>query len=312
MREVIFQSSPQSRSRAALAKLFWSASAAQAQTIGGDRQTLLGAVPGSLPREDEIASLREAAASEVPAVEALLVAKVTSLAGFLGAGSEPSEENSGRSAAASGSVGGGKAQHQHQQQQKKTNHHSAASSAGAVISSGSDSAGSKERALAEQVAQLCAEERNDETEGALPSALQMERMQTSHMLAQSAVLKALMGIATEFQGEEHTQSSELESRWLMAKAEAMSAKLAVLKQQLLKDTYTPVTVPALAAIRDHLNRALEAATRAHDSAKERVAQFEAAGLGFHDLVKEYAALQEQIKEKEWALRQIKAAHEGTL
>jgi hypothetical protein len=92
----------------------------------------------------------------------------------------------------------------------------------------------------------------------------------------------------------------LSGRWLTKRCEALGLKLSVLQSQVLRDTYTPDTLAALRALRGHLVEAREQATAALHEATHRVEQYETVD-GLRGLAHAYAQLQEQIRNKQWAL-----------
>ncbi len=133
--------------------------------------------------------------------------------------------------------------------------------------------------------------------------LELERAVADVEKAQVSLVDRLEALAESRGGSLHA-SSELYSRWLISRAHTMGLKLAVLKQQLLKDTYSARTVAALAAIRSHLDKEMDAVRAKYDAAADLTRQYEQAGFGFDKLVEEYAKIQQEIKEKEWALAQL--------
>ena len=67
----------------------------------------------------------------------------------------------------------------------------------------------------------------------------------------------------------------------------------------------PANTNALKRIRSHLLASLEAARGDLDRARSGLAQYEAAGPEFEEVVSEYAAVRADIEGKEWALKELK-------
>jgi hypothetical protein len=77
-----------------------------------------------------------------------------------------------------------------------------------------------------------------------------------------------------------------------------------MKHQYLVETYTAETVPGLKKIRGHLETACRQALDEYENAIKKLQEYESIGLGFDDLVSEYAAILNEIKEKTWALNEL--------
>jgi HAUS augmin-like complex subunit 4 len=77
-----------------------------------------------------------------------------------------------------------------------------------------------------------------------------------------------------------------------------------LKNQFLCDTYTPEAVVALHKIRNHLDLAKRDAMEEHERVLVKLEEYSSIGFGFEGVVKQYAQLLEEIKNKKWALEEL--------
>lgn len=77
-----------------------------------------------------------------------------------------------------------------------------------------------------------------------------------------------------------------------------------MKNQYLTETYTAETVPALKKIRGYLETACRQALDEYENSLKKLQEYESIGLGFDDLVNEYASILNEIKEKTWALNEL--------
>lgn len=82
-------------------------------------------------------------------------------------------------------------------------------------------------------------------------------------------------------------------------------KVAKLRDELRSGTYDRATVPALQQIRLHVRREEERALAERDDLRERSQQYESLGAPFERIAREYRAVRDQVKEKKWALTQIR-------
>lgn len=122
------------------------------------------------------------------------------------------------------------------------------------------------------------------------------------------------------------------ARWLSARGQALAAKLDDIEYRLLKETYTKVracvllptrwkpagadepgalgwvfsqeTIPALRQIHKALRQELATATAAHDKAATRLASYESVEDTLVGIAAEYAATQEELKQRMWTISQL--------
>ncbi len=115
-------------------------------------------------------------------------------------------------------------------------------------------------------------------------------------------------------------------KWLVEKMIVISQKLQCLEVEYLQKTYSPTQVTvnidsadsggnssttltlepvqALTYVRDILTSRLTERKEYLEQLKSSVREYEAAGMGFHELAQEYAAIQKQIENKKWTLQQM--------
>lgn len=86
---------------------------------------------------------------------------------------------------------------------------------------------------------------------------------------------------------------------------SLTHRIRLLQSQVMRDTYTPSKVAALAQVRQHLDCAIEETMAQYEEAMEQIQRYERAGSGFDGLVREYASLLEELAQKKWTIERIK-------
>lgn len=121
----------------------------------------------------------------------------------------------------------------------------------------------------------------------LDSLAIMEELVEKHML--------------EIQMEQHSNQAE----WLTVHCDALLLKIKSLHLEILCETYTKDTVPALKKIAHDLETSAEQVEGEIQASRARLNRYESVGQGFTDIVKEYGQLRETLKQKKWALDKLK-------
>ncbi|KAF3792267.1 AUGMIN subunit 4 [Nymphaea thermarum] len=81
------------------------------------------------------------------------------------------------------------------------------------------------------------------------------------------ILGVLIRLVKDLKLQQQHQYDELKKTWLCKRCETMNAKLRVLENLVLRDTYTQDSIPALHKIRQYLLEATEEASTAYNKAK---------------------------------------------
>jgi len=110
-------------------------------------------------------------------------------------------------------------------------------------------------------------------------------------------------IITHKEKQAHVENMVV-SEWLFSRLQTIQLKLQVLEGQFTTATYTKGANSSLKVIANHLQKAINEATQAHERAVSRRAQYEAVGLGFAALASEYSAVIKECAHKEWALQEL--------
>jgi len=78
---------------------------------------------------------------------------------------------------------------------------------------------------------------------------QSEKLEWEYYNVLIQVLQLLVEILQNYKINKQAQVDQVAIKWLHSKAQTMIRKLSVLQTQIIADTYTPMTVPALQTIR---------------------------------------------------------------
>lgn len=124
-------------------------------------------------------------------------------------------------------------------------------------------------------------------------------------------LDASVELVQEHRLRRKPERDRLTCDWLAARCDAMCLKLAVIKGQLLKDTYSHQAVVALRKIKHQLDEAIHRCKTEHQHLQHTLQTYRSLGSEFESLVSEYSQLQEAIKNKRWALKELSQAGDGT-
>lgn len=100
------------------------------------------------------------------------------------------------------------------------------------------------------------------------------------------------------------QQDQLNIKLLQSRAQAMIMKLSVLQHQIAVDTYNSETIPALKEIKSQLQNRTQNIETQLDRATKQLTQYENLGQGFVQLVRQYVAIMEATKDKQWTLSQL--------
>jgi len=118
------------------------------------------------------------------------------------------------------------------------------------------------------------------------------------------VLLTLGALVTGHKEQQSHDENVAAAEWLQERLKATQLKLQVLECQFVEATHTKAANHAFRAIAAHLDTALAQAKLSHERAVARCRQYEAVGLGFDVLAREYSAIAKECAHKEWALREL--------
>jgi len=153
--------------------------------------------------------------------------------------------------------------------------------------------------VAKQKAQL---EKEEEHLQILKSSLDTSFSEYYKVMRKS--LEKLCELLQEQKLKHQFEYDELLGKWLSTRFDTMLLKLNVLKVQFLNETYTPQAVFALQKIRAEIDYVQQQKSEEHTNVVSQIESYEGIGKEFNKLVVEYAAILEQIQQKEWALSEL--------
>ncbi|KAF4346966.1 hypothetical protein G4B88_027673 [Cannabis sativa] len=84
----------------------------------------------------------------------------------------------------------------------------------------------------------------------------------------------------------------------------MSAKLRVLENVLLLETYTQESIPALHKIRKYLVEATEEASIAYNKAVTRLREYQGVDPHFDSIAKQYREIVKDLETMQWTIHQV--------
>lgn len=93
---------------------------------------------------------------------------------------------------------------------------------------------------------------------------------------------------------------------LKVQADALLLKIKSLYLEVLNETYTKDTVPALKTISKQLDKQVEQVKGEMQNSRARVNRYESVGQEFNNIVSEYTNLREAFKQKKWTLDKLKS------
>lgn len=106
----------------------------------------------------------------------------------------------------------------------------------------------------------------------------------------------------EIQNEQHVSKCES----LEVQCDALYLKIKSLNLEILCETYTKETVPALKKIHKELVAKAEHVENDIRASQARLNRYESVGQEFNNIVNEYSKLRDAIKQKKWTLEKLKS------
>jgi len=124
---------------------------------------------------------------------------------------------------------------------------------------------------------------------------------TSTLLESLAIMEELVEKhLIEFQSEQYNTKGQS----LQVQCDALLLKIKSLHMDILCETYTKDTIPALIKISSEQITCAEQTESEFQSSKVRLNRYESVGNDFNNLVDEYSQLKEMIKQKKWTLEKL--------
>ncbi|XP_026409871.1 AUGMIN subunit 4-like [Papaver somniferum] len=118
------------------------------------------------------------------------------------------------------------------------------------------------------------------------------------------ILGVLIKLVKDLKLQHQHQYDELRKTWLCKRCETMNAKLRVLEHLLLRDMYTPDSIPALHKIRKYLVEATEEASIAYNKAVTRLREYQGVDLHFDNIARQYHEIVKKLEGMQWTIHQV--------
>ncbi|KAI3879633.1 hypothetical protein MKX03_029361 [Papaver bracteatum] len=118
------------------------------------------------------------------------------------------------------------------------------------------------------------------------------------------ILGVLIKLVKDLKLQHQHQYDELRKTWLCKRCETMNAKLRVLEHLLLRDTYTPDSIPALHKIRKYLVEATEEASIAYNKAVTRLREYQGVDPHFDNIARQYHEIVKKLEGMQWTIHQV--------
>lgn len=118
------------------------------------------------------------------------------------------------------------------------------------------------------------------------------------------ILGVLIKLVKEIKLQHQHKYDELHKTWLCKRCETMSAKLRVLENVLLLDTYTSETIPALHKIRKYLVESTEEASLAYNKAVTRLREYQGVDPHFDSIARQYHDIVKKLENMRWTIHQV--------
>lgn len=118
------------------------------------------------------------------------------------------------------------------------------------------------------------------------------------------ILGVLIKLVKDLKLQHQHKYDELQKSWLCKRCETMSAKLRVLENVLLLETYTQESIPALHKIRKYLLEATEEASIAYNKAVTRLREYQGVDPHFDNIARQYHDIVKKLENMQWTIHQV--------
>lgn len=134
----------------------------------------------------------------------------------------------------------------------------------------------------------------------------LQQQYSKYMSTLLESLKIMENLIKKHMMDIQMKEYEAKSDWLQVQCDALLLKIKSLHLEILCETYTKDTVPALRKILKDLEARQEQVDKETQECRGRLSRYESVGQDFNDIVKEYSQLREAIKSKKWTLEKLKS------
>ncbi|KAJ8763660.1 hypothetical protein K2173_003132 [Erythroxylum novogranatense] len=118
------------------------------------------------------------------------------------------------------------------------------------------------------------------------------------------ILGVLIKLVKDLKLQHQHKYDELQKTWLCKRCETMNAKLRVLENVLLLETYTQESIPALRTIRKYLVEATEEASMAYNKAVTRLREYQGVDPHFDTIARQYHDIVKKLENMQWTIHQV--------
>ncbi|KAB1215197.1 hypothetical protein CJ030_MR4G025835 [Morella rubra] len=118
------------------------------------------------------------------------------------------------------------------------------------------------------------------------------------------ILGVLIKLVKDLKLQHQHKYDDLQKTWLCKRCETMSAKLRVLENVLLLETYTQESIPALHKIRKYLLEATEEASIAYNKAVTRLREYQGVDPHFDTIARQYHDIVKKLENMQWTIHQV--------
>ncbi|XP_050381897.1 AUGMIN subunit 4 [Argentina anserina] len=118
------------------------------------------------------------------------------------------------------------------------------------------------------------------------------------------ILAVLIKLVKDLKLQHQHKYEDLRKTWLCKRCETMSAKLRVLENVLLLETYTNESIPALHKIRKYLLEATEEASLAYNKAVTRLREYQGVDPHFDTIARQYHDIVKKLENMQWTIQQV--------
>jgi len=150
------------------------------------------------------------------------------------------------------------------------------------------------------------DESNNKKKAQFEESLALREAHSKYMSTLLESLKIMEEILQKHVMEIQMEQYSNQSQWLQIQCDALLLKIKSLNLEIMCETYTKDTVPALRKILKDLEARSEQVESETQAARARISRYESVGHDFNEIVKEYSQLREAIKSKKWTLEKLKS------
>ncbi|XP_058843118.1 HAUS augmin-like complex subunit 4 isoform X2 [Acipenser ruthenus] len=136
------------------------------------------------------------------------------------------------------------------------------------------------------------------------SAILLHRQTHCYLSELLGCIQILQSLILDHRLRAQNDLDRKKTQYMEAKCQIIILKIRMEMLQVQLDTYTPKKIAVHRTIRDTLESALKSEQVERQSSQRMLSSFEILGQDFEAVVKEYSRLQQEIKNKKWALQEF--------